>query len=211
MSNFNDINITCEPCGEEFRGTVWTAVNAKQDPELKDILLGGELNMVMCPKCSHVGYQEHFVLYQDPAEELVAYVYPAAQQGEAEVLKVVMLQGFREAQEVYDPKDRLTYEPVLMFGLASLVDMLKTEENRAAQSQIAAEICKGHQIFYHVLRPSEARKRGLMRVIPYQPGESNRSRASVLKGLQEMLKFNPLLNLYQDLKKQVESNPQWRL
>ena len=91
MSSFNDIDITCEQCGEEFRGTIWTAVHAKQDPELKDLLMGGELNMVMCPECSHVAYHEHFVLYQDPAAELVAYVYPDAQREEAEALKDMML------------------------------------------------------------------------------------------------------------------------
>ena len=56
MSAFNDLDITCEKCGEEFRGTVWTAIHAGVDPELKELLLGGELNMVMCTKCSHVAF-----------------------------------------------------------------------------------------------------------------------------------------------------------
>src|SRR5260370_34033102 len=124
MSSFNELDVTCEECGEEFKGTVWTAVHAKQDPELKEVLLGGELNLVMCPECSHVAYQDHFVLYQDPAAELVAYVYPARQQGEAETLRPMMLNGFRQAQEVYEPKKRLNYEPILLFGLESLVKMI---------------------------------------------------------------------------------------
>src|SRR3954469_4499031 len=80
MSNFNDIDITCEQCGQEFRGTVWTAVHAGQDPELKVLLLGGELNLVMCPQCGYVAYHDRFILYQDPAAEIVAYVYPQAQE-----------------------------------------------------------------------------------------------------------------------------------
>src|SRR5579871_5023263 len=105
MSTFNDIDITCEQCGKEFRGTIWTAIHAKQDPELKELLLGGEINLVMCPECSHVAYQDHFVLYQDPTAELIAYVYPASEHGNIETLKNMMLSGFREAQAIYETKD----------------------------------------------------------------------------------------------------------
>ncbi len=76
MSAFNEINVTCENCGEEFKGTIWTAIHAAADPELKQLLLGGELNILFCPKCSHTFFYEHFLLYQDPRIKLVAYVYP---------------------------------------------------------------------------------------------------------------------------------------
>ena len=211
MSSFNDIDITCEQCGEEFRGAVWAAVHAGQDPELRDLLLGGELNMVMCPECSHVAYQDHFVLYQDPAAELVAYVYPAAKLAEADGLKAMMLKGFHEAQAVFQARDRLSYEPVLMFGLESLVEMLQAEENHGEESQIAENICKEHAIPFHKLRPSEARKRGIPRVIPYGLDAPMSSRESILKGLAQLLKINPLLDLYKQLKSQVETDVQWHL
>ena len=90
--------------------------------------------------------------------------------------------------------------------------MLQTEESRAEQSQVAAKICKEHEISVQVLRPSEARKRGIMRVIPaYAPGESNRRRASILKGLEQLLKINPQLDLYERLQSQIKSDSQWEL
>jgi hypothetical protein len=211
MSTFNDVDITCEQCGEEFRGTIWTAVHAKQDPELKDLLLGGELNMVMCPQCSHVAYQDHFVLYQDPAAELIVYVYPGSQREDEASLKAMMLQGFKEAQAVYDTKDRFLYEPLLLFGLNTLVEMLQEEENRAEQSQIAQELCKEKGISFHLLRPSQARAKGMMRVVPYEPSAPKITRNTVLAGIEHLIKINPQLDLYVKLKGQIESDAQWNL
>ena len=98
MSAFNDLDIICTQCEEEFRGTVWTAIHAGVDPELKDLLLGGELNMVACPKCGFVSFQDSFLIYQEPADELVAYVYPENQEELRPELELMMMAGFKEAQ-----------------------------------------------------------------------------------------------------------------
>src|SRR6267142_1047983 len=117
MSSFNELDVTCRDCGEEFTGTVWTAIHAAEDPKLKEVLLGGELNLLTCPKCSQVTYKDLFVLYQDPAAELIAYIYPPAQEGEEEFLRKTMMINFKEAQAIYEPKDRKDYDPILVFGL----------------------------------------------------------------------------------------------
>src|SRR5580700_2358509 len=100
MSNFNEIDVKCPQCEEDFRGAVWTAVHAGTDPELKDLLLGGELNLVQCTHCGNVFYYEHFMLYQDPKEEIVAYVHRESDQEEEKLLHISMKKGFEEAQEI---------------------------------------------------------------------------------------------------------------
>jgi hypothetical protein len=195
MSTFNEIDVECEECGDEFKGVIWTAVHAQQDPELKELLLGGELNILFCPKCSHTAYQDHFVLYQDPQAELIAYIYPPAQERDAEFLQKTMMANFAEAQMVYPAKDRKDYDPVLVFGLESFVEMMEREELRAEQSQIAEAVCKEKGIPYFVLRPSEARRLKMMRVIPGVRGDQ----AAVIDAIQALLKINPCLDLYQEL------------
>ena len=195
MSTFNELDVSCPHCGEEFRGIVWTAIHATQDPELKDILLGGELNILMCPKCSHAFYKDHFVLYQDPAAELVAYIYPPAQSAEEEFLRVTMINNFKEAQAAYPAKDRKNYDPILVFGLKTFVEMMQAEEARAVQSQVAEAVCKEKGIPYVVLRPSEARQLETVRVIP----GSQRKKEEILKGIKEVLKINPALDRYAKL------------
>lgn len=185
MSTFNDIDLECENCGEEFRGTVWVAVHAGQDPELKELLLGGELNLVSCPSCAHVAFQERFLIYQDPAAELVAYVYPEIQKPYEAELRKAMRQGFDEAQAMMPEKQKLDYEPLLIFGLESLIEMLHEEEELGEQSQIAQAICKENNIAFEMLRPSQARQRHSVRVIP-----------RTAEGLQQLLTINPALDRY---------------
>lgn len=211
MSTFNDIDVECEECGEEFKGVVWTAVHAQQDPELKDLLLGGELNILFCPKCSHVAYQDHFVLYQDPLAELIAYIYPPAQERDAEFLQKTMMVNFAEAQMVYEPKDRKDYAPVLVFGLDAFVRMMEREDRRAEQSQIAEALCAEHQIPYVKLRPSRARALRMMRVLPCIPSSKAPARGEVLAGLDQLLEKNPALDFYAGLRAAIRKDPQWHL
>src|SRR5207302_172878 len=82
----------------------------------------------------------------EPAAELVAYIYPSSQQNDEEFLRASMMANFREAQAVYKPKDRKDYDPILVFGLETFVEMMQAEEARAEQSQIAQAICKEKEI-----------------------------------------------------------------
>jgi hypothetical protein len=211
MSVFNEIDLTCGECGEEFRGTIWTAVHAKEDPELKELLLGGELNLVMCPECGQVAYHDHFVLYQDPAAELIAYIYPLSQQSQADTLRAMMLSGFKDTRQTFEGKKRIDYEPVLLFGLAALIEMMEIEAARAAQSQIAQIICQEKGIDFTLLRPSEARQLGIMRAIPKEGKNRLPSREGILKGLEKILKINPALDLYAQLCKTIQSDVNWKI
>jgi len=195
MSTFNEIDVECVECAEEYKGIIWTAIHASEDPVLKDILFGGELNILVCPKCARPAYQDHSVLYQDPGIELIAYIYPPSQSAEEAFLRKTTLASFHEAQNIYDPKDRKDYEPILVFGLATFVEMMEAEELREEQSQVAEAICKANHIPYFVLRPSEARRLTTARVCPGIKGDET----SIVKGIRDLLAINPALNFYSKL------------
>jgi len=211
MSTYNELDITCKDCGEIYKGIVWTAVHAGHDPELKEILLGGELNLLMCPQCSRVAYQDHFVLYQEPAAEMVAYIYPQSQQNDEEFLRATTLANYKEAQAVYKPIERKEYDPLLVFGLKTFVDMMKAEHAIAEQSQIAETICKENSIPYILLRPSEARRLRTMRVLPRAMESGEPSRADILSGLEKLLTINPRLDLYSKLCTRIQEDPGWKI
>jgi hypothetical protein len=211
MSTFNDIDIECAECGEAFRGTVWVAIHAGQDPELKDLLLGGELNLVSCTSCTNVAYQERFLIYQEPLAELIAYVYPEIQKREEADLRALMLSGFHEAQATLPEKQRVDYDPVVFFGLKSLIDQLQKEEALAEQSQVAQAICKQNHIETVLLRPSHARRLGTMRVIPHTGKGNTPPREDILAGIAQLLKIDPVLDAYALLKASIESDPHWSL
>lgn len=211
MSTFNDIDIECEHCGESFRGTVWVAIHAGQDPELKELLLGGELNLVSCPHCVHVAFHERFLIYQEPAAELVVYVYPEASRAQESELQKMMLSGFREAQVLLPEKERLPYDPILLFGLEELIEMLQREEAIADQSQVAQAICKENQLQTVLLKPSRARALQSPRVIPYVGSTAKPTRAEVEAGIERLLKLDPVLDEYEKLRSAIRSNASWSL
>lgn len=211
MSAYNTIDILCRQCGDEFRGTIWTAVHAGQDPELKELLLGGELNMIRCPSCGDITYQEHFVLYQEPAAELVAYVYPEGDRKGEDDLRKIMLKSFQEAQAVFPEKDRLKYEPLLFIGLEAFVEQLIEEEARAEQSQIAQVLARQNNLETVLLHPTQARRLKTMRVLPRIGKGNPPTRAQVLEGLDKLLELNPMLDRYAALRQDIQMQPGWRI
>ena len=42
MSQSQDIRYTCPYCHKEFDTTIYTAINAEQDPDLKEACISGE-------------------------------------------------------------------------------------------------------------------------------------------------------------------------
>lgn len=211
MSAFNDIDITCAKCGEEFVGTIWTAIHTTETPELRELLLGGELNMVSCTGCGDIAYHDHFLLYQDPKEELVAYVYKESDRGREETLRPLTLQGYHEAQETLDPKDRKTYEPILLFGLEALVELLENEEFLHEEWDVAKEVCLENEIPVFTLRPAQARAQKLPRILPVIPFSKSPTREHVLKGISRLLELDPALSTYATLRKKIAANPGWSL
>ena len=211
MSTFNDIDLECAQCGEEFIGTVWVAIHAGQDPKLKDLLRGGELNLVSCPECGLAAFQERFLIYQDPAAELVAYVYPESQRRQEPELRKLMMSGFREAQAAFPEKDRLSYDPMLFFGLAELIELLRKEDSFAEQSQIAQVLCRQNQVDTLVLLPSQARRLHTVRVIPRLGKGKAPGRQDILKGIDRLLELDPVLDHYDKLKETILADPAWAL
>ncbi len=212
MSAFNDIDVTCSDCGEEFRGTVWTAIHAKEDPELKELLQGGEINLLACPECGDVFFYEHFLLYQDPSNELLAYVYPEKEKENHESLERMMLQAVAEAQAALPPEDRIRYKPMIFFGLESLVEFLHLEDEAVEQSDIAEAVCTESNIAFYRLPADEARRRQVPRILPRLNVHVEAPvRGEVLEGLKKLLDANPMLTHYQDLQKFIQDTPAWSL
>jgi hypothetical protein len=211
MSQFNDIDLECSNCGHEHRASVWVAIHAGQDPELKDLLLGGELNLVSCPECMHVSFEDRFLIYQEPAAELVAYVYPEIQRAQEAELQILMLKGFHEAQATLPEKQHLDYDPLLFFGLESLIEQLNEEQALAVQSQVAQALCKQHKLKSILLRPHQARQLGTMRVLPIAGEGTKPARKEILAGIEKLLEIDPVLDLYTKLKEKIKSDPAWSL
>ena len=68
-----EYEILCS-CGEEFTAQLWEYIFTEYDPELREALLGGELNSVTCPSCGETFPAENRVLYRDEKNRLWIWV-----------------------------------------------------------------------------------------------------------------------------------------
>lgn len=69
--------INCPNCGTPYVVDVHQVIDVGRQPELKQMLLSGQLNGAVCPSCGTGGQLSTAMLYHDPANELfMIYVPP---------------------------------------------------------------------------------------------------------------------------------------
>ena len=96
MSQSQDIRYTCPYCHKEFDTTIYTAINAEQDPDLKEACISGDIFRYTCPHCQHAFMIQPPLVYSDPSRKFLIWL---SQQAPAESLKQLALplakQGFK--------------------------------------------------------------------------------------------------------------------
>ena len=70
------VTVNCAHCGFPFQIPVFSIIDVKQNPELKQALLSGQLNAAQCPSCGKVNYIGGPLLYHDPNHDFLAVYMP---------------------------------------------------------------------------------------------------------------------------------------
>ena len=198
------------PCGESFEAEVYQSVSAGEDPELKDLILGGEFNMVQCPDCREVIYAERFVLYHDRSQELLAFVYPVNMRDRKEFVAAEIKRTYEALQAALPEGEELKYDPLPLFGMDELCQVLAAEDEIADEAEIAAYICKSLGLKPRKIEKSAARKKGIPPILPLKNSQGN-LRENLLHGLSELLTENDRLVHYQKLQAQIQSDSGWTI
>ncbi len=68
--------VTCPNCGTPYSAEVHQIIDVGLQPELKQMLLAGQLNVAVCPSCGTGGQLSSVLLYHDPAHELFMIYVP---------------------------------------------------------------------------------------------------------------------------------------
>ena len=202
------------PCGETFQSEVVSSINVQQNPEMRDLLLGGEINILKCPECNNFFYVEHFILYVDTPNELIAFVYPTENEKECQVYEKKMMDDFETAQDALEPDQKISYKPVLIFGLDSLVSLLTYEDRRKDEVDVMKFVCKTNSIDIVKLKIAQARELNLPEVLPSLGGttkESKSSREAVITGLNKVIALSPGLIIFKEILKRINEDPGWNI
>ncbi len=68
--------INCPQCGTSYAAEVHQIIDVGRQPELKQMLLSGQLNVAQCPSCGAAGQIASAMIYHDPAHELFMVYIP---------------------------------------------------------------------------------------------------------------------------------------
>lgn len=204
MSISNLEEIKC-PCGEVFEAELLSAISVSDNPELKEALISGEINLVCCPGCGEMFHAERFILYHDSGNELIAFVYPLSFQNQAAQCKKRMLSEFNAALENFKDKNKITYEPLLFFGIEELVLMLKAEQELEDEEAVMSYMAARAGFDFVKVPSSFARKLNIPKIFPVLKGEKKigEGSAAVMK---KLLKHNPNLVHYAKLSEKLSKN-----
>ncbi len=205
MSISNLEEITC-PCGNVFEAELLSAISVADNPELKEALIAGEINLVCCPKCGEMFYAECFILYHDSENELIAFVYPLSFQNQAAQCRKKMLGEFHSALENFSEKQKINYEPLLIFGIEDLVLLLKNEQEIEDEESILKYIAGKLSLDTVPVPPNLARKLGMPKILPVPKGEKEINAKNISAALKILVKYNSNLLHYAKLQERLSKN-----
>lgn len=142
--------ITCPACQTPFMGEVFQIVDVGLQPELKQLLLTGGLNVVQCPSCGTTTRVSTPFLYHDPDhEQFMVYVPLELSLGHDEQEKLIG-QLVQRAMDQLPPEKRRGYmfQPQTILSLQTLMEkVLETEgvtpemmARQRAQSDLLGEL-----------------------------------------------------------------------
>lgn len=210
MSTAKLEQIRC-PCGEVFEAELYNSINAEDDPELKEALICGEINVVCCPHCNEIFYAEHFLLYHDPSSELIAFVYPSSFKSDERFWKQRMHDDFKKAEDAMPASSKINYEPMILFGLDELVNLIKEEDEINDEISILEYSARDMGLEVVKLKPALAREVKLPRCIPSEHCHGRPARGGIIEGLKKLVNFNPHLTWFAKLLGIIERDHKWSI
>lgn len=200
MSTENHRKIKCPHCEEEFEAKFWTVVRGDTDLDLKDMILRGDFNTLLCPHCSKIFFYEDNFIYLDPSAQLLVFVMPSYEKGKKELIEKLS-QDYETIREYLEEKINLNFEPWYLFGVEELKKLLENDIDTEEETEVIFEICKIRKIKTANIDKNIARKNNLPFIIPIEESKHKEDTIEITKAL---LSDNPTLYRLKNLIKFLE-------
>ena len=185
--------IVCPNGSESFEADCWSLVNVSQDPQLKDAVLGGELNLFCCPHCHSFFHGETDLIYIDEEACLLVFVFQEKDRKHQKEMLAKMQQDYVVLKDTLLKPLNLDFGPMCVFGLEELKEVVEKEEKRTDESQVIAAAAAALGLKVARLEPQWAREHNFPLYTAAGADETAKSFAdSARKVLQEGLKSHLL-------------------
>ena len=176
----------------------------RRSQALKEALISGEFDLLMCPACSSVFPCEETFIYMDPDKELLIFVMPESYLKEKEKWLQKMRLDYDALKDSFVREGVFVFEPQYYFGAAALADMLIKDRDREEETDVVAFMA-GERGFRHAkIRPCFARQYDLPFSLPYAGSEPDRD--SALKAARAIAADNDALARVKNLLRTLEES-----
>lgn len=206
MSFRGSIEARC-PKGCEVEVETWSFVRGDKDAYLRNALLAGELDLVLCPECGRLFRPESPMVYYDLSAELLVFVFPESCAKEEERWRKKMSEDLGVMRRSMGADLPIAVEPMLLFGLEPLRELLKSEDSLEDEVDVAREFCKGLGLKMRRVLRSHARVLGLPRLLPCRPEEKDTpmTQKAALAALDALLAADDALESYAKWRREIAS------
>jgi hypothetical protein len=169
--------VECPHCGEGFDADFWTVVRGDRDQDVKELILSGEFDLLVCPHCEEMVQHEEPFLYIDPARDILAFVMPESYEAEKEKWIARMQADYEPVRASLTAGQGLTGEPLYFFGLGQLSAMLENDKDREEETEVMEFMAREDGLQLLPVKPAAARELDLPFTIPAKAGLAGRTAA----------------------------------
>ncbi len=141
-------------------------MSADQDPDLKNAVLGGELNLVRCPECGTFFHHDGDLIYFDAPAELLVFVFSEKDREKEPELLARMQKDYGIIKNTLLKQLNMDYPPISVFGLEALKNVLQEEEKNGFESEAIAAAAAVQGFSVARLKPSYARQHHFPLYVP---------------------------------------------
>ncbi|HOW90369.1 MAG TPA: CpXC domain-containing protein, partial [Elusimicrobiales bacterium] len=203
MSIKGTFTAECPSCGERFEADLWTVIRGDRDSALKEALISGECDLLMCPACSGIFSCEESFIYLDPGMELMVFVMPESRSGEKERLLEKMRTDYEEFRSSPAASELAPgVKPLYYFGTQALSELLRRDRDMEEETDVMLFMAGERGFKSAPIRAVFSRENDLPFAMPYA-GCPCRDHA--LKAARAILAENDALVRLANLAKLLES------
>ncbi len=135
MSQVVRTMISCPHCGARFPAVVEQIVDVGLDPQAKERLLAGRINMITCPNCGHTVAVETPLVYHDPQKELLILYVPMQLDISTEEREHLIGELTRRITDNLPQEQRKAYllQPKQAMTIPGMIDMILEADGITAE------------------------------------------------------------------------------
>ncbi len=194
------MRIDCPSCGESFDADFWTVVRGDRDTGLKEAIISGEFDLLMCPRCRGVFSHEETFIYLDTEKEILAFVMPSSYSGESEKWTAKMREDYEAVRPTLFQGQPVDHEPRCLFGIDELTALLLRDRDAEEETDVMEFMAREEGLKLVPVNPVAARELDIPFTLPVPTGLFGR--AAALKAAEGLYAKNDALPR---LKKLVEA------